>query len=161
MGVRNSQEVGPILTKLAIQLAKDQELCRYLQYTDSEPLSKQKPDIIGYDLINKSIKVVPQINDEEFDTASKICILIPDGNVEENSEFKLLSIDILIYTPFKSWILNDTALRPFAIMGRIENTLKDKRYESLGTIRYNGFSLDSIDDNLSSYRMEFNLDVFN
>ena len=161
MGVRNSQEIGPILTKIAIQLAKDQELCRYLCYTDSEPLNSEKIDINGYDIINKNIRVVPQINEEDFDTASKICILIPGGVVEENSEFKNLAIDILIYTPFKSWILNDTALRPFKIMGCIERILKNKRYESLGTIKYNGFGLDSIDDNLSSYRMEFNLDVFN
>lgn len=161
MGVRNSQEIGPILTKIAIQLANNQELCRYLCYTDSDPLSNTKEDIDGYALLNKNILVVPQINAEDFTTASKICLLIPRAEVEENKEFKSLSFSILVYTPFKSWIINDTSLRPFIIIGYIEKLLKDKRYESLGTIKYQGFELNSIDDNLSVYRMDFYLDIFN
>lgn len=161
MSVRNSQEIGPILTKVAIQLANDQELCRYLYYTDNEPQSKSKKDLDGYSLLNKNILVVPQINAKEFDTASKICLLIPQASVEENIDFKNLSLSILVYTPFKSWILNDTSLRPFMIIGCIERLLKDKRYESLGQIKYDGFELHTIDDNLSSYRMDFRLDIFN
>lgn len=161
MGVRNSQEIGPILTKIAIQLASNQELCRYLCYTDSDPLSNTKEDIDGYTLLNKNILVVPQINAEDFTTASKICLLIPRAEIEENKEFKSLNFSILVYTPFKSWIINDTSLRPFAIIGYIEKLLKDKRYESLGTIKYQGFELNSIDDNLSVYRMDFYLDIFN
>lgn len=163
MSVRNSQEIGPILTKIAIQLANDQELCRYLYYTDNEPLikSETKPDLDGYNLLNKNILVVPQINAKDFNTASKICLLIPQATVEENIDFKNLSLSILVYTPFKSWILNDTSLRPFKIIGCIERLLKDKRYESLGQIKYDGFELHTIDDNLSSYRMDFRLDIFN
>lgn len=161
MGIRNSQEIGPILTKIAIQLANDQELCRYLYYTDSDPLSDTKENIDGYTLLNKNILVVPQINAQDFTTASKLCLLIPEAVIEENKEFKSLTFNILVYTPFKSWILNDTSLRPFIIIGCIEKLLKDKRYESLGTIKYQGFQLNSIDDNLSVYRMDFQLDIFN
>lgn len=161
MSVRNSQEIGPILSKIAIQLANNQELCRYLYYTDDNPLSNTKEDINGYNLLNKDILVVPQINPKDFTTASKICLLIPSVDVEENKDFKNLTFNILVYTPFKSWIINDMSLRPFTIIGCIEKTLKDKRYESLGTIKYQGFELNSIDDNLSVYRMDFYLDIFN
>lgn len=162
--VRNSKEIGAILTKMAIQLTKDQDLCRYLYYTDDEPLelSKNKPDLNGFDLLNKNILVVPQINSEDFNTASKICFIIPNANIsEKNIQFKSLEVNILVYVPFKSWILNDMSLRPFVIMGRIEELLKGKRYESLGNIKYYGFTLNSIDDNMASYLMRFSLDLFN
>lgn len=161
--VRNSVELGPILNKIAQYLAKDQSLCRYLMYSDDEPLERteDKPDINGYDLLNKNILVVPTINAEDFTTATKICLMLTEGEVEDNIDFKDITLRILIYTPFKAWVINDSQLRPFAVISCIERLLKGKRVESLGTIKYYGFNLRSIDDNLSCYAMDFSLDVFN
>jgi hypothetical protein len=164
MAVRNSAELGPILNKIAFVFAKDQELCRLLYYTGASPLEKneEQPDLDGYNLLNKNILTIPEINASTFDTATKICLLFNEGEVSSsNAEFKNLRLNVLIYTPFKSWGINDIQLRPFAVIGRIETLLKNKRVESLGTIKYEGFNYIPVDDNISGYNMEFSFDVFN
>lgn len=161
MAVRNSVEVGTILTKMVLQLSKDQELCRLLCYTDPNPFSTEKKDLNGFELIGKNFLVVPQVNAQDFNTASKIVFVVPKVPVEDNLQFKELNLSILIYTPYKSWLINNEQLRPFSIIGRIEALLPGKRYESLGEIKYDGYVLQTIDDNISVYRMDFRLDLFN
>lgn len=157
--IRNNKILGKSLNRIANHLAKNQNLCKYLYYTNFSPLEEK--DIIGYNLINENILVIPLINENEFDTAAKIALLIESGEVLDNRDFVNLKISIIVYVPFKSWAIDDFQLRPFAIMSEIENSLKGKNIESLGSIKYEGFYLNTIDDNLASYKMEFYLDVFN
>lgn len=158
--VRNSAELGPILFKIAKALVNNQKLCQLLVNLENDPYDKIVED--PYALINQNILLVPEVNKDDFTSASKICIIIDQGDVgTENKDFKELGLNIIVYTPLRSWIINDLALRPFSIMGEIEKTLKGKRLESLGPIKYNGFSLVDVDDNLSGYNMSFSLDVFN
>lgn len=158
--VRNSAELGPILFKIAKALVSNEKLCQLLVNLENDPYDKIVED--PYALINQNILLVPEVNKDDFTSASKICIIIDQGDVgTENKDFKELGLNIIVYTPLRSWIINDLALRPFSIMGEIEKTLKGKRLESLGPIKYNGFSLVDVDDNLSGYNMSFSLDVFN
>ena len=163
MAIKNSSELGPILTKIAFTLAGDQKLCRLLKYTDPNALDSTKhPDVEGFELLNENIYVIPEINAKEFNTAAKIGLIFSEGDINgTNTNYKELNLNVLIYTPFKSWAMNDTQLRPFAIIGRIETLLKDKKVESVGNIRYRGFSYFPIDDNISGYNLEFLIDVFN
>ena len=157
--VRNSAELGPIIFKIAKALASNQRLCQLLVNKGLDPFDTVIEDT--YSLITQEILLVPEINAKDFNTASKICILIDEGSVQDNKDFKELGLNILIYTPLRRWTINDLALRPFSIIGEIEKTLKGKRLESLGPIKYHGFELITVDDNLSGYRMSFTLDVFN
>lgn len=159
MAVRNSAELGPILFKVAKALVTNSKLCQLLVNLDNNPFEKEIKN--PYELINNNILLVPEVNKNDFTSASKICIVLDRGDVEENKDFKELSLNIIIYTPLRSWVINDLALRPFSIMGEVEKTLKNKRLESLGKIKYNGFELVSVDDNLTGYNMAFTLDVFN
>lgn len=163
MAVRNSAELGPILSKISFTLAGDQELCRLLKYTDPDPLDQEKhKDVDGFGLLNKNIYVIPEINASDFNTAAKIGLIFSEGSINgTNTDYKELALSVLVYTPFKSWAMNDTQLRPFAIIGRIESLLKNKRIESVGNIRYQGFEYFPIDDNISGYNMGFLIDVFN
>ena len=167
--VRNSVELGPILFKIAMHLAKNEKLCRYLVRTDQNPLDdtiqrgdEKQNNIVPYDLLNDTILLVPEVNRENFTAASKVCLVLNNGIPNgDNTEFKTLSLSVIVYTPLRSWIINDLALRPFSIIGEIEKSLKGRRIESLGTIKYNGFNLVTVDDDISGYSMEFTLDVFN
>jgi hypothetical protein len=163
--VRNSEELGPIMFKIANSLVNNSRLCKLLVNVDYDPYEKEITENEGikspYDLIGKNILLVPQVNAKDFTSASKICILVDQGSVDDNKDFKELGLNIIVYTPLRSWAINDLALRPFSIMGEIEKTLKGKRFESLGPIKYHGFELVSVDDDLSGYRMSFSLDVFN
>ena len=163
--VRNSAELGPIIFKIAMALVNNNKLCQLLVNLNDDPCDNDNEENRiedPYSLINKNILLVPEVNAKDFTSASKICILIDQGKVGgDNKDFKELGINIVVYTPLRSWRMNDLALRPFSIIGEVEKTLKGKRLESLGPIKYHGFELVSVDDNLSGYNMSFTLDVFN
>jgi hypothetical protein len=102
-------------------------------------------------------KVEPQEN-----TESTIVLLINNGFTNSsNSEFKLLNLIVYVYVPFEKWVINDTQLRPFALMSEIQKSLDNKQIKGLGRLSLEEFSLDLITDEMGAYRMNFNFDVFN
>lgn len=163
MAIRNSQELGVNLLKIAQKLCENQRLCRLLKYTNDNPfeVDDKHPNLKVFDVLHKNIKVVPLVNENEDNTESTVVIIYDSGEVQNNTEFKRMSLDILVYVPLSEWTLNDVNLRPFLIMSEIEKEIKGKRVESLGEIRYNGFSMNLVTDIMSCYRMEFEIDVFN
>ena len=161
MSIRNSIEVGENLLKIANTLLSNTRLGRLLKYTDKNPFSEEHEDVSQKELLHNNIKVVPLVKEEENNTESVLVIVFNEGVVEDNKEFKKVSFSVMVYVPLSEWILNDINLRPFLIMSEIEKKLKEKRIESLGTIRYKGFSLHLVTDIMSCYRMEFEIDVFN
>lgn len=160
MSIRNSGELGVNLMKMATKLLENQRLCKLLKYTDDNPLSETHSDVPQKDILHKNLKVVPLVNEEENNTESTIVLIFTDGEVQNNTEFKSVSFDAIIYTPFSEWLINDVSLRPFLIMSEIEKTLKNKRIESLGTITYRGFNLHMVTDIMGCYKMSFSIDVF-
>lgn len=169
MSIRNSAELGTNLVKIATKLSSNQRLLRLLKYTSDSPfaLSIKKgtqtipqPDVPASQAMQKNIRVVPLVNEKEDNTESTIVLVYGAGTVQENMEFKNLSLDVLVYVPLAEWTLNDINLRPFLIMSEVEKELKGKRVESLGTITYSGFDLQLVTDVMSCYKMEFHIDVF-
>ena len=160
MGIRNSKELGDNLFKIAERLLSNQMLCRLLVNDNTDPLSTEVEN--PFELLNKNILVVPKVNEEDFNRDSKLVLLFPSGAVDtNNSEFKNLEFDVLIYTTLDTWIINDKSLRPFLIMSEIEQSLKDKRINGIGVMRYSGFDLETLTDKISCYQMRFKIDVFN
>jgi hypothetical protein len=157
--VRNSAELGPIIFKIAKMLASNQKLCQLLVNVEAKPFDEEVEN--PFDLIGKNILLVPEVNKDDFNGQSKVCVVVDQGAINDNKDFKELGLNILVYTPLRSWTINDLALRPFSIIGEIEKTLRGKRLESLGPVKYHGFELISVDDKISGYNMSFSLDVFN
>ena len=159
MGIRNSQELGSNLFLIAKRLLQNNNLCRLLVNTDKEPLARPVEDT--FSLLNKNIKVVPKIDENEFDEEGKLALVFPRGNINDsNSEFKSVEFNILVYTVLDTWVMNDESLRPFSVMSEIEKSLKDKRINGIGTMRYQGFELSTLTDKISCYQMVFTIDVF-
>lgn len=160
MAIRDSKELGSNLFVIAKRLLQNQNLCKLLINDNENPLDIEIEDTLS--LLNKNIKVVPKIQEEEFNREGKIALVYPYGATnEQNSEFKLLRFHVLIYTPLDTWVINDENLRPFLVMSEIEKSLKDKRINGIGTMRFKDFELTTLTDKLSCYKMEFSLDVFN
>lgn len=160
MAIRNSQELGSNLFLIAKRLLQNQNLCKLLVNGDAEPLAREVKDPLS--LLNKNIKVVPKIDEKEFDHESKLALVFPRGNInDKNEEFKDIAFDILVYSTLDTWIINDENLRPFMIMSEIEKSLKDKRVNGIGKILYSGFELTTLTDKISCYQMSFTIDVFN
>jgi hypothetical protein len=160
MSIRNSIEIGENLFKIANSLLENTRLGRLLKYTDKNPFSEEHEDVSQKSLLHENIKVVPLVKEEENNTESVVVVVFNEGEVQNNSEFKKVYFDIMAYVPLSEWILNDTNLRPFLIMSEIEKSLKNKRIQSLGVIKYTGFKLHLITDIMSCYRMRFEIDVY-
>ena len=71
--------------------------------------------------------------------------------------FKNISIYVEVFTPLTQWVIKDSNLRPFAIMGEVEKSLKGKTVDGLGKIEGGGFELNFLSEEISCYQMEFQI----
>ena len=162
MPVRNCAEIGTNLQKIVKRLMADDDLVKLLYYTDQDPLGKTKlSDEEKKELIfSKLIKIVPKVGPKE-DAKSLIVLRIASGKPNySNPEFKDIELCIEVFTPLTQWIIKDSNLRPFAIMGRIEKSLKGKTVDGLGKLEGGGFELNFLSEEISCYQMEFYITTY-
>ena len=161
--VKYGQEHGRNLTKICKKLFKNENLCRLLVNTDLDPLNKDKhpEQINGMELFQKNIRVVPLLRDDEQTTESKIILFYDSGDINSsNSDNENLSFVINVYCPFKEWRITGDDLRPYAIMSEIRKSLQDTRINGLGEIRYEGFELSTLTEEMSAHTMRFYINAF-
>ncbi len=161
--VTYGQEHGQNLIRIAKRLLQNQDLLKLLVNTDLDPLNPKKhPEKIdGLKLLNKNIKVVPLLDAESLTTESKIVIFYEEGRVNGvNSDNENMSLIISVYCPFEEWQITGNNLRPFAIMSEIRKSLQDRRINGLGEIRYGGFSLSTLTDEMGCHAMSFYINAF-
>lgn len=157
MGVRNCREIGENLQKIVRRLMANDNLINLLYYTDKDPLSQpplteeQKEKVI----FNKLIKIIPRIGPKE-DSKSMIAIrVVKSSTLDANTEFKDVIIQIETFVPITQWFIKDTNLRPFAIMGEIENSLKGKTVNGLGKMMGGDFEINFLTDEITTYEQTF------
>lgn len=161
--VKYGQEHGRNLIKICKKLFKNENLCRLLVNTDLDPLNKDKhpEQINGMELFQKNIRVVPLLRDDEQTTESKIILFYDSGDINSsNSDNENLSFVINVYCPFKEWRITGDDLRPYAIMSEIRKSLQDTRINGLGEIRYEGFELSTLTEEMSAHTMRFDINAF-
>lgn len=159
MGIRNSKDLGDNLFLIAKHLLQNQKLCQLLKNTGREPYTIPVEDTNS--LLHNNILIVPRVDARDFKNDSKIAIYYPSGVLDEqNYEFKNITLNLTVYVPLDNWIINDANLRPFAIMSQVEESLKNKRINGIGLLKYNGFEMSTLTDEMSGYTMEFSIDVF-
>lgn len=157
MAIRNSREIGENLQKIVSRLMANDNLVNLLYYTDKDPLSnpplsqeqKQK------EVFDKLIKIVPRVGPKETAT-SIIAIRVVKGSLNPtNSEFRNIRIAIETFVPLTQWYIKDSNLRPFAIMGEIEESLSGKSINGLGKMEGGDFDLNFLTDEISAYEQHF------
>lgn len=164
-GVRYLEELGPNLQKIMKRLLANQSLLRYLMYTDSDPLSENKPDIKPEDAYlkgdNGCVRIIPIIGYKD-DSKSVITLRVMKGVPSvENSEFLDIYFAIEIFVPAEQWIIIDSNLRPYAIMGEIQKSLANKNINGLGKISGAGFSVNFFTEEMTAFIMQFQITQFN
>ena len=55
------------------------------------------------------------------------------------------------------WLIKDSNLRPFAIMGKLQESLNNKIINGLGRLQGGDFSLNFLTDEMSCYEIEYNI----
>jgi hypothetical protein len=159
MKVRNCADIGVNAQYIIKRLLANQNLLKLLYYTDKDPLSHEDltESQIQEEIFGKLIKVIPRVGPKE--TANSIVVLrIARGRgLATNGEFKNVSISIETFVPMTQWIIKDTNLRPFAIMGEIQKSLNNKKIEGLGKLTGGDFDLNFLTEEISAYEQTFSL----
>ncbi len=160
--VKYGQELGTNLLKIAKRLTQNENLVMLLDNTDLDPLNKEKhpEQINGISLLNKLIRIVPLVTAEEQNTKSKIVIIFSGSDITSNSDNENIVLNIVVYCPFKEWLITGDTIRPFAIMSEIRKSLQDKRINGLGEINYLGFDLSTLTEEIGAYSMRFRINAF-
>ena len=159
MATRNLADVGPNLQKIVNRLQSNQDLIKLLYYTTKDPYSEVAltPQQIKDEVFEKLIKVVPRIDSKET-AQSIVAIRVVRGRSNQgNDEFRDFEIDIEVFVPLTQWIIKDSNLRPFAIMGEIHKSLNDKTIEGLGKMVGGDFQLNFLTEEISAYEMVYNI----
>ena len=155
--IRNCKDIGVNLQRIMKRLMQNDNLVKLLYYTDKDPLSNENltEEQKESEIFEKLIKIVPRIGPKE--TASSIIALrvITGKKNQDNSEFKDVLISVEVFVPLTQWIIKGTNLRPFAILGEIEESLDGKMIEGLGKMSGGNFELNFLTEEISSYKQEF------
>lgn len=163
--VKYGQELGPNLIKIGKKIAQNEKLIMLLNNTDLDPLNKEKHpeqlDWMQYVGPGKLIRFIPLITAEEQTTKSKVVVMLTDGTISNsNSDNENLELEIHIFCPFVEWQIAGDTLRPFAIMSQIRQSIQDKRINGLGEIKYLGFRMATLTEEMGSYIMRFAINAF-
>lgn len=157
MSARNYDELGINLQKIVSRLMANDRLINLLYYTDKDPLSqepltsKQKDDYI----FEKLIKIVPKIGSKE-NAKSLLAIRVERADtISSNTEFVAIKIAVEVFVPLTQWLIKDSNLRPFAIMGEIQKSLNNKTINGLGKIKGGDFELNFLTEEMSCYEQTF------
>ena len=157
--VRNLKELGLNLQKIVTRLEDNQNLLKLLYYTDKDPLSHTdlSKATIQNDIFEKLIKIVPRVGPKETATGLISMRVVHGTLLPNNDEFRNISLAIEVFVPLTQWIIKDSNLRPFAIMGEIQNSLNNKIINGIGKLSGGNFDLNFLTDEISCYEMTFNL----
>lgn len=159
MSVRNCAELGVNLQKIVKRLTSNQNLLKLLYYNDMNPLSQEDltEEQIKKEVLEKLIKVVPRIGPKET-ANSIISVRITNGRKNmENNEFRNILISVEIFVPLTQWMIKDSNLRPFAIMGEVQKSLDNKTINGLGKMVGGNFELNFLTEEISAYEQTFSL----
>lgn len=157
--VRQLGELGINLQKIITRLEKNQNLLKLLYYTGKDPLSE--PDLTDEqikDLVfEKLIKIVPRVGPKET-AQSLISIRVVHGHMNpNNNEYMGISLGIEVFIPLTQWIIKDSNLRPFAIMGEIHKSLNKKVINGIGRLEGGDFDLNFLTEEISCYEMTYDI----
>ena len=155
--VRNLAELGISLQKIVTRLQNNQNLLKLLYYTDKDPYAGQDltSKQIQEEIFEKLVKIVPRVGPKET-AKSIVSIRIVRGPTNtKNNEFRNIFLGIEVFVPLTQWLIKDTNLRPFCIMGEIQNSLNGKVINGIGKLEGGDFSLNFLTEEMSCYEMTF------
>ena len=93
-----------------------------------------------------------------IDSKSRVVVYITNaGKHPQNNEFKNITICISVFVPLTNWIIKDSNLRPFAILGRLQESLDGKTINGLGRLSGGDYELIRLTEEMSCYEQTYSL----
>lgn len=101
MSVRNNAELGENLQKIVARLMANDNLVKYLYYTDKDPLSQINltKEQKRKEVFEKLIKIVPRVGPKETAHSIVTVRVASAHRANLNSEFKNIIISIEVFVP--------------------------------------------------------------
>jgi len=157
MNVRDCADIGVNAQYIVKRLLANQNLLKLLYYTDKDPLSHEDltPEQIQNEVFEKLVKIVPRVGPKETAHSIVAIRIARARGLASNNEFKNVMISLEVFVPMTQWIIKDTNLRPFAIMGEIQKSLNGKKIEGLGKLTGGDFSLNFLTEEISAYEQTY------
>ena len=159
MAVHNCAELGLNLQKIVNRLMANDELVKLLHYENDNPLEQPalSKEIKQKEIFEKLIKTVPRVGTK--DTAKSIIVVYVQraSRIAGNKEFKSVRILVDVIVPLTQWYIKSDNLRPFAILGRVQESLDDKTINGLGKISGGDFELNFVTDDVICYQQAFEI----
>lgn len=161
--IRNFKAVGDNLFIIANKILADDDICKLLYFTDSNPLSH---DNLSEDeknaLLNKNILLVPKVPENDDIKGSYILILYDGFNQNlANPQFKDADLLFIIVCPPENWIINESSLRPFMIMSRVDELFGNKKIANIGNLQFVKADRFVLNSQLTGYGLTYSTYEFN
>lgn len=154
--------MGDNAFKVANKLIQNQKICRLLKYPVRDPLSPEREDVDGYDLIHKQIIITPKLYDGSAEKMSYIVFVFDGFRVNQlNTEYKLATLRFDIACPYDEWVLDDNSLRPYVIMQEIDNMFNQAKLSGIGNLEFVRAVPLTLSPQLGGYSMEYKTNEFN
>lgn len=155
MSIRNYGELGIVLQKVVNHLLANQDLLKLLYYTDKDPLNGEtiSQEIIKEEIYEKLVKIIPRVGPKE-DARSVIALRIVSAHGDYNRQFKNITLGIEVFVPLTQWVIKDSNLRPFAILGEIQESLDGKVVNGFKIIG-GDFDLSFLSEEIACYEQTF------
>ena len=157
MGVRNCAEIGENLQKIVTRLMANDDLVNLLYYTDKDPLSQPhlSDEEKKEEIFEELIKVIPFVPDRN-DSRSTVAIAVTNGSkLDSNTEYLRIKLCVSIRVPLSSWMIKNTNLRPFLILGEIQKALEGKKINGIGKLTGGDFYLQSLTPEAGIYQQDY------
>lgn len=157
MAVRNCRELGENLQKIVTRLMANDRLVNLLYYTDKDPLNnpyltkEQKQELI----FEKLLKIVPRVGPKEDAKSIVVVKAVRASKIPSNTEFRDIKIQVEVFVPLTQWFIKDSNLRPYLILGEIEESLNGKIVNGLGKMTGGDFDLNFLTEEISAFEQTF------
>lgn len=161
MAVRNYEELGPNLMKIMKRLMANQNLMKYLYFTDKDPLAHEdltKEDI-QKEIYQKYLRIIPKVGPKETSN-SVVIVRVFNGTPNQNKETKDFQLKIEVFVPYDQWVIKDVNFRPFCIMGEIQKSLSGCRVDGFGQLQDFGIQEIFLTEEISAYEMDFYITTY-
>ena len=161
--IRNFKAAGDNLFIIAQKILEDDDICKLLYFTDKDPLLHDNlTEEEKYKLLHKNLLLVPKVPENDDIKGSYILVLYDGFNINlANPQFKDADLLFIVVCPPENWIVNDSSLRPFLIMSRIDEIFGNKKIANIGTLQFVKADRFVLNSQLTGYGLTYSTYEFN
>jgi hypothetical protein len=135
-------------------------LCKYISYTDENPLNNKDIDNL-HSLLFTKIFPLPMNPDAITDQSTVVYVYFDDFEVTKNIKYKNNSICFVVLSELSSqWKVNG-GLRPLFILNELDELFNNQRIMGLGTTQFSRAKMIWANNTYAGYIVKYTVTDFN